>query len=465
MQENFDVLLEKGIVATHKSYPDRNMNLQLKNALGEYFSILEKDGTKNKEAINLFCKCFTREDEDTKESIRSQIKKNPDAVLSLIDCVYNFCVDEISDIDNISKKDKKIDTYIRFIEEYITTIKSYGTGKLVNARDNIYKFPYKTGRLINLLNQVLPSYVDSVLNKQQMTVRITETTDTAKQIFSNIKDINSYELKDDFHGVYKTGNINVQIASTLGYKKKNKPQQDAVLSIAKGNCSMHVVADGAGGSNKGQIASTLIVQGLKEWFEKSDFSAINTIDKDNNKDLKSALSVILRSFDEAITSIDKKIKNEYPGSYSTFVASIVTPDFIIISNVGDSTAYLYDDERKVLEEQTILDSPSRMLSYEEARYNPLNNQITNAVGAMDGNAHYCVLKNKGPYRLVLSSDGITDLISEDNFMNLTTKGYTAADYVRKADQDPDVSPNMKSEDNISAIVIDSEEFAKRRRAR
>ena len=84
---------------------------------------------------------------------------------------------------------------------------------------------------------------------------------------------------------------------------------------------------------------------------------------------------------------------------------------------------------------------------------------------MSSNPHYSVMPNKGAYRIIMSSDGVTDLISKQNFDYLITNGYNAADFVQKADQMPDVTSGMKSQDNITAIVIDSDEYNKKRRVR
>ena len=44
--------------------------------------------------------------------------------------------------------------------------------------------------------------------------------------FNNIEDLSNYKLRDSFHGIYKSGNVTINAASTLGYKSKRRPQQD-----------------------------------------------------------------------------------------------------------------------------------------------------------------------------------------------------------------------------------------------
>ncbi len=465
MTEEFGVVLEKGIVSTNNKYPERNMSEQIEKAVKKYYSIIKSDSQKYRYAIDYFCKCFTRKDEKTNEIVRDNIKNSPDAVLCLLDYLYRYCLNELSNSRVEPKNENYVNSLLKYVNSYVDTIKTYDSVDLVSVRKKVYNYPYSLDLLINSLKSLMPFYIETSLKKHNRTINITEFTRTGKQLFSNLENQGLFDLKDEFHGVYKAGNLNVQIASTLGYKTKKRPQQDAVLSISKGNCSMHVVADGAGGSNMGQIASSLIVKGLKEWFDSSNFSLFKDIKPNDTKNIKKAASIISDSFDQVIRSIDERIKENYNGSYSTFVAAIATPGFILFANVGDSTAFVYDDDKKTITQKTVLDSMSRGMGYEAARHNPLNNQITNAIGMMDSDIHYNVMPNEGSFRIVMSSDGITDLISAHNFEYLTENGYTADDYVRKADQMPDISKGMKNQDNISAIVIDSDEYAKKRRTR
>ena len=351
------------------------------------------------------------------------------------------------------------------MNSYIDVTKIYRVNNLVDARSRIYVSPQVLESLTKVLDPVLNYYVDNTLKKTNQTIKITEVTDTGKHLFSNIEDIGNCKLKDNYVGSYKSGNTTIQMASTLGYKTKKKPQQDALLSCSKDGSSMNVIADGAGGSDMGQVASTITIHFLKKWFDRHDFSKLNNVSPDNMALIDEISKQMVASLDRELKQIDAFIKDKYKGSYSTVVVSIVTPGFILFANVGDSTAYVYNENKNTIEEKTVLDSVSRGLSYEAARHNPKNNEITSGMGMMFSNPHYSVMPNKGAYRIIMSSDGVTDLISKQNFDYLITNGYNAEDFVQKADQMPDVTSGMKSQDNITAIVIDSDEYNKKRRVR
>lgn len=97
------------------------------------------------------------------------------------------------------------------------------------------------------------------------------------------------------------------------------------------------------------------------------------------------------------------------------------------------------------------------MSYEEARKSPYNNTITASIGNNvrdfeDSFIHFMIIKNNGQ-KLILSSDGVTDLISEERFKSYFKKETSAYQIVSDAVNIPDVNGIKKKEDNVSAIVI------------
>ena len=478
MYDNYENLLKKLIVATNKKYPDRDMNLQIINAIKKYFSVIDNNSKDYILANDYFCRCFVKVDKDSKEKVREELTKvgiKNDAVLSLFDFMYRYALCEISKSRVERMRETYIDNLLKYINSYVDVINQYKTTDLSSARAKIYGFPQKITHLTNVLSPLMGYFIEDSLKKEDVskreeidnnsTIKINEVTETGQKLFSNIKSIFDFELQENYSGTYKAGNVNIQMATALGYKTKKRPQQDAIMSASKDNCSISVVADGAGGSLKGQIASTIVINELNNWFNSNDFSIFNNISPDDSESIKKASSVLSNSLDQKIKNISNYVSSKYPGSLSTVVVAIVTPGFILFANVGDSTAYVYNQKERTIEEKTVLDSFSKGLSYEAARNNPDNNVITSAIGDMTGAVHYNVMPNKGPYRIVLSSDGITDLISADNFEQLISKGYSAEDFVNKANYYPDIKRGMKSEDNISAIVIDSNDYNKKRRTR
>ena len=464
MIDNYGTVLKEGIRSTINNHPDRDMAEQIDGAIKKYIIIL-KTKMNYMEANNTFCKCFSRTDDKTKKEIRKSFKSYPDAVLSLFDYMYTFSLNEISRTRTESLDNDYINSALRYSNKYVGILNKYNGSNLLQIRNRLYLSSDDLVALSYDLKPLLNYYVKNALRKEKTTVKISEVTDTGKNVFNNIEDLSNYKLRDSFHGIYKSGNVTINAASTLGYKSKRRPQQDAVLTTSKDGISLNAIADGAGGSRYGQVASIITIQELKKWFDSHDFSVFKNISPDNKEEIEKASATISNSLNDLFKRIDEIIIDKCEGSYSTVVISLVTPGFILFANIGDSTAYVYDDDNKQMIEKTTLDSMSRGLSYEEARHNPDNNMITNGVGMLSGKPHFNVMQNKGSFRIIMSSDGITDLISQDNFSLLAKNGYYAEDFVSKADRNPDVTSGMKREDNISALIIDSDEYNKKRRVR
>ncbi|MBQ9012763.1 MAG: protein phosphatase 2C domain-containing protein [Bacilli bacterium] len=437
MNKELKSMFDRDLIGTKYNHPEFNMGNQVCTGISDYVM--------NSGNQEMFLNHFSRESKIYNVSLREPIKKyatnnNVDAVLSFIDNMYNFCAEAISN-KNISLKDRVNLRTFGIIYEKIVG----GYGYTMNGnKQKIY-------RDFTVLNELLP-YISDVVNTYMMYIDIKKSYDFSSiNIIEKSKSLNTVltnsdnlKLKNSFSGSLLNGKITV--ASNVGYKSRiKKEQQDAVLSVVKSDdCYLNIVADGAGGSVNAQNASKKIVDEFKKWFDMLSENELKTMDNKTKMELIS----------NEIDMIDEYIKKKYPGSYSTIVLALTAGDKTIVANIGDSTAYIYDDANDKLMEVTTLDSLSEGLSYEEARRNPKNNVITQSIGDGYSKIHFKVLNNIGE-RLILSSDGVTDLVTENTFKTYFRNGITASNIVNISVNNPDRSPGIsKTEDNVSAIVID-----------
>ena len=254
-----------------------------------------------------------------------------------------------------------------------------------------------------------------------------------------VTNLKSFKLQNKASGKLLQGKIDLSV--DRGYQTHpERPQQDSALSIVKNeNNFLNIIADGAGGSKNGEKASIELVSGLKEWFELIPDELFNDI------------NIIVELLKQKIIEIDKKIEKNYKKSYTTFVLALTIYDKTIIANVGDSQAYTFDNNELI--ELTTLDSDSIGMSYEEARNNPYNNIITAAIG--DGykkDVHIKIINNQGQ-KIILSSDGITDLISENRFKSYFINNTDSSQMIKDALSKKYTEWLNKDEDNISVIVV------------
>lgn len=208
-------------------------------------------------------------------------------------------------------------------------------------------------------------------------------------------------------------------STNIGKARDN--QEDAVLLIKDGkipNFKIMVVADGMGGEHDGDVASHELVSKVKEWFEQLS-------DKEkayyytNISDIKERLNSLIN---EASIEISEEISGR---GGTTIVCAIIGKNETLITNVGDSRAYIVRNGKL---EQVSTDDASVQILYEEGmiptkdamRFHCDSNLITAAVGLeMIENIHSTIISNDDYDMILLFSDGVTDCLSEDEIAVIT----------------------------------------------
>lgn len=258
------------------------------------------------------------------------------------------------------------------------------------------------------------------------------------EIKTNIYD---NELLDYFSDKLLGGKI--ELASNRGYPTKPKrKQQDAVGSAVKNeHCFLNVVADGLGGCEYGEFASRYMVENILAWFIYLNKAKFNN--------LKNIIDLLINE----IYNIGYEIYmgDEYD-AFTTFVLSLTINDKTIIANEGDSTAYTFYE--KELQRLSVIDCFRGDLSYDKLRYYPYNNIVTAYLGdRQEFEPHINVIDNVGQ-RLILSTDGVTDLVGEKRFISYFEKNYGAKEIVEDVLLNPETKDITKKEDNVSAITVE-----------
>lgn len=193
-----------------------------------------------------------------------------------------------------------------------------------------------------------------------------------------------------------------------------KENQDAFSVETVGHYTVAVVCDGMGGTNGGQLASTIAVKtfmdGLKQYLRE-------------NMSLKQWEATASACISLANTTIrsEAAIHREYENMGTTLVSAIVKGNQAVISNIGDSRAYVVNGEeiRQITKDHSIVESMVERgdLTKEEARRHPSRNLITRALGpdAVAEADHYTVELEPKDY-LLLCSDGLVNTVSDQEIL-------------------------------------------------
>lgn len=181
-----------------------------------------------------------------------------------------------------------------------------------------------------------------------------------------------------------------------------------ILKNASGEYLM-VVCDGMGGHRKGEVASSMAIASLGSRFNKissigSKLDAVNWLNDSINEINKSILEY-------ADTNSDST------GMGTTLVVALLTHDYLIFGNIGDSSGYVIKKGvlHKVTKDHTLVNLlvQAGNLTEEEAKYHPKKNVLMKALGA----APSCELDifdvDMTIDGILLCSDGLTNMLTNE----------------------------------------------------
>lgn len=232
-----------------------------------------------------------------------------------------------------------------------------------------------------------------------------------------------------------------------GMKRKDSPNQDAI-AIGYPLISWHhdpllVVADGMGGQQEGTKAAFIVINSLRRQIRFSF----------NRKKYKQAL---LRGIQKAHKKISQYVKRDANifSMGSAVAAVIITPQEIVVANVGDARIYLInqDEIKQVSFDQSFVAEQVRqgLLTPQQARNHPRRNvlymSITSKREKVD--SYINTLPYTGDAYILLCSDGLWGTVSEDQIQDVVLELSP-----QEAAQKLVEMANMnQGPDNISVII-------------
>lgn len=230
--------------------------------------------------------------------------------------------------------------------------------------------------------------------------------------------------------------------------------EDSVIIVKNSNGSiLMAVADGMGGHKAGEVASSIAISYLSNRFMESFFKM--------NK--ASAVEWIKTCVNEINGQIFKYTEEnpESKGMGTTLVMSIITDEYILFGNIGDSSGFVIKDNKihKVTHDHTLVNLllAAGELTPEEAKNHPKKNILMNALGINDPIEIDVFDCNMDVNDILLCSDGLTTMISEEQIEKvLLEDSITTEEKVVKLIKKAN---NRGGNDNISVAYLkkDNEE--------
>ncbi len=178
---------------------------------------------------------------------------------------------------------------------------------------------------------------------------------------------------------------------------------------------LYIVADGMGGHNAGDMASSLAVQAL------ADFFAAETDKVDSVK------SRLIQGFFSAHAQvIEAAQKNEnWAGMGCTLVVAMIRDSFLHLCHVGDSRGYLVNKDSLqclTLDHSLVMAMvEAGEMSVEIARHSPLKNRLLQAIGSSASIRPEYTCKPLSPGdRVLLCTDGLWDMLRDEDIQDILT---------------------------------------------
>ena len=230
--------------------------------------------------------------------------------------------------------------------------------------------------------------------------------------------------------------------------KVRSHNEDSVIIVRNQNDDyLLAVADGMGGHNAGEVASSTAVEVVKGELEK-------TIDvREHDKIVYNIMS----SIDYANTKVYDLSRQDISkaGMGSTFVAAYVVDDKIYVANIGDSRAYLITKDETIqitVDHSVVQELVERgSITIEEAAVHPDKNIITRALGTekfVDADFFEYSLK-VGDY-ILLCSDGLSEMVESSLFSETLEKTEEIEDAAKELVR---VANENGGRDNITIIIL------------
>ena len=242
-------------------------------------------------------------------------------------------------------------------------------------------------------------------------------------------------------------------ASDAGCVRQNN--EDRILTDPV--LGFFAVADGMGGHRQGQIAAELAICTLRRYLESSRSPGDVTWPFGYNWNLCLDENRLITGILLANRHVWKRSEEnpEYAGMGSTVVAVLVADDKAAVANVGDSRAYLYRGRelRQLTIDDTWLNTVIKQGSLDGKGLlkHPMRNVLTQAAGTQrDLDVHTCVVELENADALLLCSDGLHSVVSEESIAAVLGSKQPVEEQVTELKE---AALSAGAPDNISCVLL------------
>ena len=248
--------------------------------------------------------------------------------------------------------------------------------------------------------------------------------------------------------------MELEIVNLSDVGKRRPHNEDSTITDA--SIGLVILADGMGGYNAGEVASTLAVITIYEDINNSLKPATKKSQADSGNNTSG--SMLKKAINQANSTIYNMAQSEpmCKGMGTTIVAGLVQDDNIIIGSVGDSRLYRLRDTKfqQITKDHSLIQEliDRGLYSPEEAHAKMPKNLVTRALG-LDAKVEVDIIEEQiQPNDIyLLCSDGLNDMVNDEE-IHLTLSKYSA-NLVQAAENLIHKANANGGKDNISVVLV------------
>ncbi|HSF15206.1 MAG TPA: protein phosphatase 2C domain-containing protein [Vicinamibacteria bacterium] len=240
----------------------------------------------------------------------------------------------------------------------------------------------------------------------------------------------SSRVEVDLAALTDTGKVREQNEDHFYVARVGRRIDTILTNIPSGDVPAHfdetgyviIVADGMGGAQGGEVASRLaiatlvnIIISVPDWILR--------LDEEHAQEVMERAAGYYRRVNLALLE-RARVEPRLRGMGTTMTATYSLGDDLFVANVGDSRAYIFRDGRLQLltrdQTQAQLLADVGAIGQSEVARHRLRHVLTNALGGSEKELRVDVqrLKLADGDRLLVCTDGLTDMISDEEIAEL-----------------------------------------------
>jgi protein phosphatase len=267
----------------------------------------------------------------------------------------------------------------------------------------------------------------------------------------------SHEIEQKIESGCSLARYNVASCQSVG--KERSHNEDTLFTInanlagmeSPASLGLFLVADGMGGHQSGEIASSLAAQGVSQYLLKH---ILNEFLYDGKVFSDSELLKIIKS---SVEEAQKLIRQRVPGGGTTLTSVLVLGDRCFFVHVGDSRLYLLDQENRLTlktKDHTLVKRLVDLgeITEKEADTHLQRNVLYKALGQSDPfEPDIDQFSLRCGDRFLICSDGLWGVLSDEQMSEIIGK---SADLDQMVLSLTEKANELGGPDNISVILVE-----------